>query len=83
MVFVSNRAGGIGGYDLWYSKKIGEEWSYPQNFGSPINSGYDEFRPIIIKYSEIRNDLMIFSSNRFGGFGGFDLYYVGINETKP
>jgi hypothetical protein len=28
------------------------------------------------------NDLMIFSSNRPGGKGGFDLYYAGIPRRK-
>jgi len=82
MVFISNRPGGFGGYDLWYSKLINEEWNEPQNFGSNINTEFDEYRPIIVKYEEIKNDLMIFSSNRKDGFGGFDLYYVGIYETK-
>jgi hypothetical protein len=82
MVFVSNRSGGFGGYDLWYSKLISGVWSEPQNFGSTINTESDEYRPIIVKYKEIKNDLMIFSSNRSGGFGGFDLYYVGIHETR-
>ncbi len=82
MVFVSNRQGGLGGYDLWYSKLIDNNWNEPINFGSPINTEYDEYRPIIVKYEDIRNDLMIFSSNRPGGYGGFDLYYTGIDETR-
>ncbi len=82
MVFVSNRQGGLGGYDLWYNKLIDNNWNEPINFGSPINTEYDEYRPIIVKYEDIRNDLMIFSSNRPGGYGGFDLYYTGIDETR-
>lgn len=82
IVFVSNRDGGFGGFDLWYSKKIKDKWSGPVNFGADINSEYDEYRPIFRKYNGIDNDMMIFSSNRLGGKGGFDLYYVGIDETK-
>ncbi len=82
IVFVSNRAGGYGGFDLWYSKKTNDTWSAPVNFGAEINSEYDEYRPIFRKYNDIENDMMIFSSNRPGGKGGFDLYYVGIDETK-
>ena len=29
------------------------------------------------------NDLMVFSSNRPGGLGGYDLYYVGIDKISP
>lgn len=82
MVFASNRAGGYGGYDLWYSELIDYSWSEPINFGSHINTEYDEFRPIFMEYEDIPNDLMIFSSNRPGGLGGFDLYYTGIDETR-
>jgi hypothetical protein len=29
---------------------------------------------------EFLSDLMIFSSNRQEGHGGFDLYYAGVNK---
>jgi outer membrane protein OmpA-like peptidoglycan-associated protein len=39
-----NKAGGVGGIDIWYSNKIGENWSTPKNLGRTINSaGYDGF----------------------------------------
>ena len=82
MVFISNRENGFGGYDLYYSKRLDNQWTKPKNFGISINSEKDEYRPIIRVYSDIKNDLMIFSSNREGGLGGFDLYYVGIKESK-
>jgi hypothetical protein len=80
MVFTSNRTGGYGGYDLYYSIFDGQEWSKPVNFGEEINTEYDEYRPIIFDlYDEsFLNDLLIFSSNRPGGMGGFDLYYSGM-----
>lgn len=79
MVFASNRPGGYGKYDLYYSSYINGRWTMPQNFGPEINSEYDEFRPIVLSDQNFLNNLMIFSSNRPGGKGGFDLYYVGIN----
>jgi hypothetical protein len=82
MVFTSNRDGGYGGYDLWYSVFEEGTWSAPVNFGPAINTAYDEFRPIIIPtWPELfLNDMLIFSSNRPGGKGGFDLYYTGLNK---
>jgi len=71
MVFASNRDGGFGGYDLYYSIFKNNEWTTPINFGEKINSRYDEFRPI-----RMDDGIMIFSSNRPGGIGGFDLYIV-------
>ncbi len=78
MVFTSKREGGYGGYDLYYSQLIESEWTTPINFGPQINTEHDEFRPIAFYAHKFDNDLMIFSSNRPGGLGGFDLYYVGI-----
>lgn len=78
MVFTSDRDGGFGGYDLYYSVYKDGSWQAPVNFGEEINTEYDEFRPISIFANRYINDLMFFSSNRPGGIGGFDLYYVGI-----
>jgi hypothetical protein len=78
MVFASDRPGGYGGYDLYYSTRDGNTWSEPRNFGSKINTEYNEYRPIAWEYYEFENDLLMFSSDRPGGKGGYDLYYVGI-----
>jgi hypothetical protein len=83
MVFTSNRPGGYGGYDLYYSKFDGQSWSEPVNFGEDINTEYDEFRPVALQVFDFKNDVMLFSSDRPGGKGGFDLYYVGIDKITP
>ena len=80
MVFTSNRPGGFGGFDLYYSLLVNGKWSEPVNFGPAINTQYDEYRPIIESIPGFTNDFMIFSSNRPGGKGGFDLYYVGVKK---
>jgi Tol biopolymer transport system component len=81
MVFASDRNGGFGGFDLYYSIFENEKWSEPINFGDKINTEFDEFRPILINdgVSETQT-MMVFSSNRTGGLGGFDLYFVGIEK---
>ena len=81
LVFASDRQGGFGGYDLYYSKYMDGAWSAPVNFGPEINSTLDEYRPILFE-EEVDNDrvMMVFSSNRPGGMGGFDLYFVGVME---
>ena len=80
LVFTSNRPGGFGGYDLYYSYSENGNWTEPVNFGITINTRFDEYRPILKSMEGFTNDLMIFSSNRAGGKGGFDLYYVGVNK---
>lgn len=81
LVFSSDRLGGFGGYDLYYSIKTETGWAEPVNMGPRVNSEYDEYRPIVSEHTNFTNRLMIFSSNRPGGLGGFDLYFVGI--PKP
>lgn len=78
MVFASNRPGGQGGYDLYYSVLRNGKWSTPVNFGAPINTASDEFRPVMGGQADFTNVFMMFSSNRPGGLGGFDLYFTGI-----
>lgn len=79
LVFTSNRPGGYGGFDLYYSVWDGKQWGLPVNFGPTINSASDEYRPILTRIpQQFSNQLMIFSSNRPGGKGGFDLYMVGV-----
>ncbi|TVQ19944.1 MAG: hypothetical protein EA361_00425 [Bacteroidetes bacterium] len=82
MVFASNREGGYGGFDLYYSLWENNKWSEPVNFGPSINTEYDEFRPILIDegVSETQT-MMVFSSDRPGGLGGFDLYFTGIDSN--
>lgn len=83
LVFASDRPGGFGGFDLYYSLRENGSWTEPVNFGEKINSEYDEYRPVVLTIpNEFTNDLMLFSSNRPGGKGGFDLYHVGIDPLN-
>jgi hypothetical protein len=79
LVFASNRPGGHGGFDLYYSLFENQQWTAPINFGEKINTADDEYRPILIDegVDETRH-MLVFSSNRTGGQGGFDLYFAGV-----
>jgi hypothetical protein len=78
MVFASNRPGGMGGFDLYYSLFKNGKWSSPVNFGPDVNTEYNEYRPVIGYNNSFTNLYMIFSSDRPGGKGGYDLYFKGI-----
>jgi hypothetical protein len=82
LVFSSNRPGGFGGFDLYYSIFKNGKWSSPENIGAHINTEFDEYRPIIFEegVDEARY-MMVFSSDRPGGKGGFDLYFVGVGKN--
>lgn len=80
MVFVSDRPGGQGGQDIYYSEYKNGKWSAPINAGPRINTAYNEYRPILPNLSNFSYNLMLFSSDRPGGKGGFDLYMTGLNN---
>lgn len=78
MVFASNRPGGIGGFDLYYSIYRHGKWCSPINFGPGINTTSNEFRPVLLFNKDFTNYILIFSSDRPGGQGGYDLYFKGV-----
>ncbi len=75
LIFVSDRPGGFGGTDLYYTEKTGEIWSNPKNLGQIINSPGDEMFPFISDDGKL-----YFSSNWHLGFGGLDVF-VSIREN--
>jgi len=74
LLFVSDRTGGNGGFDIYRSIWNGKEWQAPTNLGSKVNSSSDEYRPVQLAFEEGQG--IIYSSNRPGGKGGYDLYLV-------
>jgi hypothetical protein len=83
MLFTSDRPGGFGGYDLYFSIFENGAWSDPINFGEKVNSKHDEYRPILVRSYEFDGRMIIFSSNRTGGRGGYDLYAVRNYDLPP
>jgi len=71
LYFVSDRAGGLGGYDIWHSKKNEKgEWTKAVNAGSPVNTPFDEIAP----YIHVNGSNLYFASNGLAGMGGYDIY---------
>ncbi|MDX1586723.1 MAG: hypothetical protein R3222_08260 [Balneolaceae bacterium] len=70
----SDREGGKGKTDLWIAtKRTGEfTWTKPINLGKNINTSYPEGMPSITH----DQSLLIFHSNRPGGYGRSDIYYA-------
>ena len=71
LFFVSNRQGGQGKLDIWYSiisdKK---KYSSPLPLHNKINSLDDEISP----FYDSKNKILYFSSAWHNGFGGFDIF---------
>ena len=72
LIFSSDEHLGYGGLDLFYSLFTSKkDFTEPVNFGTPINSGADDFSLIISQ--ELRGGF--FCSNRPGGIGNDDIYH--------
>lgn len=71
LYFVSNRNGGIGGYDIYKSVlKDDGTWGVAQNLGPNINTPFDESAP----YIHADNQTLYFASNGWPGFGRKDIF---------
>ncbi len=70
LYFVSNRPGGLGGTDLWYTLVKNGKSGECVNLGPMVNSESDEYTP----FYDQRNGVLYFSSDRPGGLGGHDIY---------
>ena len=71
LFFSSNRKGGQGGMDIWWTKKaVNGYWQEPENAGALINSANDEWSPFL----DAAAGTLTFSSDRDSGIGGLDLW---------
>lgn len=78
LYFSSNGHPGMGGLDIYFSKKQDDgTWGEPVNLGYPINTGGNENSLLVSPDGEIA----YFASDREGGFGGLDLYQFVLPEA--
>ncbi len=78
LVFTANnRPGGMGNFDLYISVLTPEGWSAPMNLGPNVNSEQWDSQPCL---SPDKRELY-FSSRRFGGFGGMDIYVCRLQPN--
>lgn len=76
LYFSSIREGGLGGADIWYSKKmLNGTWSAPMNMGPSINTAEDEESPFI------SNDgrTLFFTSTGHLSLGDQDIFMSFLN----
>jgi len=77
LYFVSNRPGGLGGYDIWKSILNADgDWSKPENLGPDINTPHNENTPFIHPDGKT----MYFSSDGWPGMGSMDIYYSRLQD---
>ncbi|MEM9929038.1 MAG: OmpA family protein [Bacteroidota bacterium] len=75
--FASNREGGYGGYDLYFSDYWEGRWSEAINLGPDINTEGNEAFPHIHPSGRL-----FFASDGHGGLGGYDLFMINISGRR-
>lgn len=76
LFFASNRQGGLGGTDIYFSKRAPDgKWGMPVNCGPAINTNQNEDFPNISP----DGNTLYFSSNGHTSMGGYDIFKVSRN----
>ncbi|MFB6343779.1 OmpA family protein [Saccharicrinis sp. FJH62] len=74
LYFVSDKPGGKGGKDIYFSRKSGSYWLAPQNL-TVVNTSGDELFPFVSS-----DNIFYFASNGYPGYGGLDVYKVDLKS---
>lgn len=73
MYFSSNRPGGLGGNDLYVSRRHNKRddfgWTAPENLGAGVNTAANEASPSVYEDDWTGDIVLYFDSNRIGGPG--------------
>ncbi len=72
LYFVSNREGGRGGNDIWYSVIKKGEYLTARNCGNKVNTDREEVTP----FYDAKTATLYFSSNGWISMGGTDIYKI-------
>jgi len=72
LIFVSDRPGGYGGFDMWLTRraKTNDPWGTPVNLGETINSSFNDGGGSM----SADGRSLYFASNRPGGSGSEDIW---------
>jgi outer membrane protein OmpA-like peptidoglycan-associated protein len=78
LYFSSERDGGLGGKDIYSSKKLPNgQWGKAQNLGPTINTPYDDDAP----FFHPDGVTLYFSSQGHTSMGGFDIFFTTLNDS--
>jgi outer membrane protein OmpA-like peptidoglycan-associated protein/tetratricopeptide (TPR) repeat protein len=78
LVFSSDKAGGTGGYDLYYTQRddVNQKWDSIKAFDNKINTIGNEVFPTITA-----SNYLYFSSDAAPGLGGLDIFRISVKDA--
>lgn len=86
LYFTSTRTDGIGGGDIWVSRRHNKRddfaWRAPENLGAGINTVANEAAPTLFEDDSTGITTLYFQSDRPGGLGGTDIYASTLQEDE-
>jgi outer membrane protein OmpA-like peptidoglycan-associated protein len=68
LYFSANHPEGWGGYDIYVSTWLGDDWDVPRLLGRSVNTPGNE------QFPTLDRDTLYFSSNRHNSMGGLDIF---------
>ena len=74
LTFSSDKPGGLGGFDIYYSEKGDTGFGLPLGFCAPVNSSANDRHFTLIQ----KQRFALLSSDREAGLGGFDIYSIDV-----
>ena len=84
LFFSSNRKGGFGGTDIYYSTRNEDgSWSLARNLGPTVNTPQNEVTPF---FHKINQSLYFSSTGHLKNFGGYDIFkarWIGDRWEPP
>ena len=72
LYFASDRPGGEGGLDLYYSERTDSGWGEPVNLGPAVNTPGNELAPFATPTA------LYFASDALPGYGGLDVFRADL-----
>lgn len=77
LYFSSNGHPGVGGFDIFYTRQIGDEWSKPENIGYPINDESDN----VGLFVSLDGKKAYFSTKHRSGRKDYDIFQFDLPES--
>lgn len=79
LFFASEGHNGMGGYDIFMCRRLlNGTWSEPKNLGTPVNTEKNEISFVV----SADGKKCYVSSDRDGGFGGYDIYVFDYDDVN-